>query len=113
MFKNRRLYHLSHIDLDGYSCQLLSGLIFKDRKCYNSNYGKEIISRIDEIFVDIKTQPTNKKIFILITDLNLTDEEAIYIENIKSNCTKYDIHIQLLDHHISGIDVSENISGII
>jgi oligoribonuclease NrnB/cAMP/cGMP phosphodiesterase (DHH superfamily) len=107
MFKNRRLYHLSHIDLDGYSCQLLSGLIFQDRKCYNSNYGKEIISRIDEIFVDIKTQPTNKKIFILITDLNLTDEEAIYIENIKSNCTKYDIHIQLLDHHISGIDISE------
>ncbi len=107
MFKNRRLYHLSHIDLDGYSCQLLSSYVFKDRKCYNSNYGKEIILRIDEIFDDIKTQLTSKKIFILITDLNLSEDEAKYIEDKKANCTKYDIHLQLLDHHVTGQDVSE------
>jgi oligoribonuclease NrnB/cAMP/cGMP phosphodiesterase (DHH superfamily) len=106
MFTNRRLYHLSHIDLDGYSCQLLSSYIFKERLYFNSNYGKEIITRVDEIFEDIQKQDRTKKIFILLTDLNLTESEAEYIENIKQS-SPYDIHLQLLDHHITGLEVSE------
>ncbi|EJF06303.1 hypothetical protein ThvES_00016140, partial [Thiovulum sp. ES] len=53
MFQDRKVFHLSHIDLDGYSCQLLSSYIFKDASYYNSNYGREILSRIDEIFDEI------------------------------------------------------------
>jgi len=106
MFKDRLLYHLSHIDLDGYSCQLLSNHIFTEKKYYNSNYGKEIGTRINEIFEDIRTQDKSRKIFILITDLNLTEEEAEYIEDKKQD-SSYDIHLQLLDHHITGKSVSE------
>jgi len=109
MFTNRRLYHLSHIDLDGYSCQLLTSYIFKNRKYYNSNYGKEIVVRIDEIFEDIEKQDNNLKIFILITDLNLSMEEAEYLEKRRQE-SSYNIHLQLLDHHITGADVAEKFS---
>lgn len=106
MFEDRRLYHLSHIDLDGYSCQLLTSYIFKDIKYFNSNYGKEIRTRVDEIFLDIEKQDSKRKIFIFITDLNLSDDEAEYLESKKQE-SAFDIHIQLLDHHITGKDVSE------
>ena len=106
MFKDRRLYHLSHIDLDGYSCQLLSSYIFEDKLYYNSNYGKEIGTRMDEIFYDIEKQDKDAKIFILITDLNLTEEEAGDLEARKQS-SSYDIHLQLLDHHITGKSVAE------
>jgi hypothetical protein len=109
VFKNRKLYHLSHIDLDGYSCQLLSSYIFEDRKYLNANYGKEVLARVDEIFEDIQKQDKKKKIFILITDLNLTEDEAEYLSNLKDN-SSYDIHLQLLDHHITGLEVSEDYS---
>jgi len=106
MFKDRRLYHLSHIDLDGYSCQLLSSYIFEDKLYYNSNYGKEIRTRVDEIFDDIEKQDKSRKIFILITDLNLTEDEAGYLES-KKQSSGYTIHLQLLDHHITGKSVAE------
>ncbi|MCQ2646819.1 3',5'-cyclic-nucleotide phosphodiesterase, partial [Helicobacter pylori] len=36
-----QVYHLSHIDLDGYACQLVSKQFFKNIQCYNANYGRE------------------------------------------------------------------------
>ena len=109
MFQDRKVFHLSHIDLDGYSCQLLSSYIFKDTSYYNSNYGREILSRIDEIFDEIDDLPKDRKIFILITDLNLSDEQAEYLED-RIDEDEHNIHIQLLDHHITGESVSKNFS---
>jgi oligoribonuclease NrnB/cAMP/cGMP phosphodiesterase (DHH superfamily) len=109
MFQDRKVFHLSHIDLDGYSCQLLSSYVFKDTSYYNSNYGREILSRIDEIFDEIDDLPKDRKIFILITDLNLSDKEAEYIED-RIDEDEHNIHIQLLDHHITGESVSKNFS---
>jgi oligoribonuclease NrnB/cAMP/cGMP phosphodiesterase (DHH superfamily) len=103
------LYHLSHIDLDGYSCQLLTSYIFKDRHYYNANYGKEVLTRVDQIFEDIEKQKKDRKIFLLLTDLNLSPKEADYLESKKQE-SPYDIHLQLLDHHITGLDVSERFS---
>ena len=44
------LYHLSHIDLDGYGCQLVSSEFYKTRASkiffYNANYGKEVLARL-------------------------------------------------------------------
>ena len=109
MFINRKLYHLSHIDLDGYSCQLLTSYIFPNRQYYNANYGREILARIDEIFTDIDKEKKPQKVFILITDLNLSISEAKYIEDKKQN-SRHNIHLQLLDHHITGLEVSEQFS---
>jgi oligoribonuclease NrnB/cAMP/cGMP phosphodiesterase (DHH superfamily) len=109
VFQDRRVYHLSHIDLDGYSCQLLSSYIFKDIKYLNSNYGKEILSRVNAIFEELETIPKDKKIFILITDLNLSENEAEYIED-RIEESHHNIHLQLLDHHITGEAVSKAFS---
>ena len=43
------IYHLSHIDLDGYGCQYLTSKIFTNIKYYNSHYGYEIICRLENI----------------------------------------------------------------
>ncbi|RDU61436.1 phosphoesterase, partial [Helicobacter sp. MIT 14-3879] len=34
-----KVFHLSHIDLDGYGCQLVSREFFQDIVFYNANYG--------------------------------------------------------------------------
>ena len=41
-------YHLSHTDLDGYSCQYLTSKVFEDIKYFNSGYGKQINENLRE-----------------------------------------------------------------
>jgi len=111
--KERALFHLSHIDLDGYTCQLLTSYLFENRNYYNSNYGREIIVRLKKIMEDIKQLPQQSKVFILITDLNLTVEEANFLEEIIEELLdeySYDIELKLLDHHITGEGASETFS---
>jgi len=100
-------YHLSHTDLDGYSCQLLTKSIYPDGFFVNANYGDEVKVRIDQIVKKITQEPT-KEHFFLITDLNLSLEESQYLdEKIKE---LPNIHLQLLDHHASGIEAAQNFS---
>ena len=100
------LFHLSHIDLDGYACQLVTDAFFDNRHFYNSNYGNETLEKIDELFNDITTLSDNEEIMVLISDINLTLEHCEYLENKIQN-SAYNIKLQLLDHHISGLDVSK------
>ncbi|MDX1808092.1 MAG: 3'-to-5' oligoribonuclease B [Sulfurospirillaceae bacterium] len=95
-----KLYHLSHTDLDGYGCQMVTNKYFESIKFYNSNYGKEINERFNEIFNDIQNDGFEKNI-ILITDLNLTPEQAKEFDSKIMNTNK-NIMILLLDHHKSG-----------
>ncbi len=103
--KNKIIYHLSHIDLDGYSCQLVMSFTPYNIKNYNANYGAEVKQKLDLILESIKK---NKKIaaYILITDLNLSADEARWLNNEvkKLNENKFDVIINLLDHHGSGKD---------
>ena len=46
-----RVYHLSHTDLDGYGCQLVSQCFFENVVFYNANYGKEVLAKIEEILL--------------------------------------------------------------
>ncbi len=98
------LYHLSHIDLDGYSCHLVTTLCHKNIKCYNGNYGVEMNARLKQIIEDIERQ--NQDADVLITDLNLTVDESKWLEqNIKRlHSNGLDIKVTLLDHHASGED---------
>ncbi len=98
------LYHLSHIDLDGYSCQLVMQYTpFKEKYNFNANYGAEVKEQLTLMLEQIqqhKEQPTT----LLITDLNLTTDEAKWLNNEieKYNTNGYSITVQLLDHHGSG-----------
>ncbi|MDR1554847.1 MAG: DHH family phosphoesterase [Campylobacteraceae bacterium] len=97
------IFHLSHTDLDGYGCQFVVKNYFKNVKFYNSNYGKEIDERYAKILEDIKTLDAKLNI-ILITDLNLTSEQAKSFEE-KINLNK-NIKLILLDHHQSGQEIA-------
>jgi len=102
------LYHLSHIDLDGYGCQYLSSQCFDKTECYNANYGPEVSARLGEIVKKIEQdkfiQGEEAERLILITDLNLTTKEGNWIEK---EAIRIGAKIQLLDHHATGAKAAE------
>lgn len=95
-------YHLSHIDLDGYACQLVTSEIFGNIEYYNSNYGAEVHTRLRDILkcIDEKKEACN----ILISDLNLTLDESKFIDKAVAQRNEEGISVTLLllDHHGSG-----------
>jgi uncharacterized protein len=102
---NYKIYHLSHTDLDGYGCQAVVNHYFENVRYYNSNYGKEINERFNEILEDIETDAKEHNV-ILITDLNLTLEQAKELEG-KIQVHDKEILLMLLDHHKSGQECDE------
>ena len=99
---NRTIHHLSHIDLDGYSCQLVMKYTPYEKYNYNANYGAEVKSKLNIILDNIRAQ--KKSSLILISDLNLTADESNWLSNEvrKMNDSKLDVRLTLLDHHGSG-----------
>lgn len=99
---NRTLHHLSHTDLDGYSCQLI--MKYTPYKClnYNANYGAEVKQTLELILQNISNDTHSA--YLLITDLNLTADESRWLntEVLKMCENKKDIVLQLLDHHGTG-----------
>ncbi len=101
-----RLFHLSHTDLDGYGCQLVTSILFENAIFLNANYGDEIIKKIEKILSSLDINDTN---YILITDLNLSLQEAAFLEEEVTRLKKngFDIKLELLDHHASGAESAE------
>ncbi len=99
-----KLFHISHTDLDGYGCQLLSKTYFKDAFFLNANYGLEVKLSIKKVIEEIKKLTNEDEIFFLITDVNLTPNEAKNLDKeiklLKDD--NYNITLQLLDHHATG-----------
>ncbi len=96
------IHHLSHIDLDGYSCQFVMKYTPYEITNYNANYGAEVKSKLEIILENITK--AKKTALILITDLNLSADESKWLthEVSKMNKNKFDLKITLLDHHGSG-----------
>ena len=99
-----QLFHISHTDLDGYGCQLISKKIYPNAVFYNANYGLEVKLFIKDALEKIKLVQKEKEIFLLITDLNLTTDEAKKLNKDVNylNQNGYNIKLQLLDHHGTG-----------
>ena len=98
----KKVFHLSHIDLDGYSCQMISSRVYDDIEYFNSNYGQEIDDRLSSICEKAKSGD-----LVLITDLNLDMTQAKYIDK-KSK--EIGFELLLLDHHKSGKDCADKFS---
>lgn len=98
----KTIYHLSHIDLDGYSCQLIMRHTPYTIHSFNANYGAEVVQRLEEILEALHN--SNEDAIILITDLNLTGNEAKWLnkEIQDFNDRGRNIELILLDHHGSG-----------
>ncbi|BCD61987.1 hypothetical protein NitYY0826_C0855 [Nitratiruptor sp. YY08-26] len=99
-------YHLSHTDLDGYTCQYITKHIYHEGFFVNANYGEEVTVRIDEILHRIE-RSMKENVFFLITDLNLSEDEAAYLDNEIKRFKDKNIKLLLLDHHASGIETAE------
>ena len=104
----QHVYHLSHIDLDGYGCQYLTQQCFDNIECYNANYGPEVTARLEEIVKQIEREKfvenNETERLILITDLNLTTKEGNWIEK---EALRTGAKLQLLDHHATGANAAE------
>ena len=104
----QHVYHLSHIDLDGYGCQYLSTQCFEKIDCYNANYGPEVTARLAEMVKKIEQDKflhgDKIEALILITDLNLTTKEGNWIEK---EAVRIGAKLQLLDHHATGAKAAE------
>lgn len=98
-----KLFHISHTDLDGYGCQLITKEFFKDGFFYNANYGMEVKLSIKKALEEI-TKYQNEEILLIISDLNLTFQESKDLDNEINKLLEngFKIKLQLLDHHISG-----------
>lgn len=134
----KKIYHLSHTDLDGYGCQAVvehfrtgmyqmfrrsntkaskvdeiledkEPLIKLDVEYFNSNYGEEITKTLTHIFKLMKSYREcgdTDEMLLLITDLNLTEEQAKFVEE---NIDGFEnTEVVLLDHHISGKEVAKD-----
>ena len=103
----KTIHHLSHIDLDGYSCQFIMKYTPYEITNYNANYGAEVRSKLDLILENIRK--IKESALILITDLNLTADESKWLnsEVIKLNNNHMDVKLTLLDHHGSGEESSK------
>ncbi len=99
-----KFFHISHTDMDGYTCQLISKKVFPDGFFLNANYGLEVKLYIKEVLNKIKECTKEDKILFLITDLNLTTEESKSLNNDinQLNSDGFNITLQLLDHHATG-----------
>lgn len=103
------LYHLSHTDLDGYGCQMVVKFfqdnyrLYHSVRYYNADYGNDLSNKLREIVNDMVVENTT----LLITDLNLSMEDADWLEECR---TKMGFNLVLLDHHLSGADVAEKYS---
>ena len=106
-----KLFHISHTDLDGYGCQLITKEYFKEAFFYNANYGLEVKLSIKKVLEQI-LEYKEEEILILISDLNLTFQEAKDLDADINKLTNdgYKIKLQLLDHHISGKKSAETFS---
>lgn len=98
-----KLFHLSHTDLDGYSCQLIMKEYFQEGFYFNANYGLEVKLNLKKILEDIQNYK-DEEILFFITDLNLTFGESKDLDkNINElNNNGFNIKLQLLDHHGTG-----------
>jgi oligoribonuclease NrnB/cAMP/cGMP phosphodiesterase (DHH superfamily) len=105
----RKNYHLSHTDLDGYGCQLVSKQYLDNCKYINANYGLEVKLSLETIIKDIKADSVHSSFFILISDLNLTLQESKNLTKEVEELNKKgkNISLQLLDHHATGKDSSD------
>ena len=97
------LYHLSHIDLDGYGCQFVTDLFYDKKEFYNSNYGNEINARLANMVIDME-ENGDKEVHWLVTDLNLTTAQCQFMETKREELLAkgFNVTLELLDHHSTG-----------
>lgn len=122
--KYNKIYHLSHIDLDGYGCQYMTKFLqseYTDIEYFNADYidvEKEIgnvFSLIVQRTADIKSYNETSllmrqeypNILFLITDVSLNEKLEEKINNFLKSNKHIKLDVRVLDHHKSGKEIAE------
>lgn len=110
------LFHLSHIDLDGYGSQFITSQLpaFNEVHYYNANY-EELLSVFVEMSELARRSESKAPVLFLITDLGLSEEEATHIQGgveLFGKTTGRDAALLTLDHHKTTIEASEKFPWI-
>jgi len=92
------IYSVSHTDLDGFGSQFVIAAFYNNVKYYNVDYG-DVANILDSIYSKI----TNNDV-LYVTDLNLTLDISKKLDSARK---AIGFKIQLLDHHITGMDSAE------
>jgi len=100
-----KVFHLSDIDLDGYTSQYLMSLTNEEIEYYNCRI-VDFYEKLNQIKNEI-LQLRGQKVLLLITDISLLDKDVENLNNFKNSNKHIDINFQVLDHHI----VSDFVSG--
>lgn len=94
-FDNKYVINISHNDLDGYGASYILGKAIRVNEAVHVNYG-EIKNALQKIGPHI-----SENIFIVITDLNLNEEEFKYLNSNFKNWL-------VIDHHGGDFPLSLN-----
>jgi len=98
------LYHLSHIDLDGYGAQFITRQLFTQAVFGNSDYGAGILDQFAGLVA--RYRAVGGPALFLITDVNLTPAQAEAIER-QLHPFQGAVGLLLLDHHGTGQKAAE------
>lgn len=93
---------LSHIDLDGVSCQIVLSKHFQNVEYLNCNY-----DNIKDYFDIIKNIIETKKVQkVFVTDLSFNENTMSYFNSVVKECNLYNPNIEyiIIDHHPSTVD---------
>ena len=107
MQATERIFHLSHTDLDGYGSQFMVSQAFYNCAFFNCDY-KAINPVINQIIKQIKLEllTQSKVSLLLITDLNLTMDQADWLQRTLDKIPGRP-ELLLLDHHATGVEVAK------
>ena len=97
--------HFSHNDLDGYSCILLSQLVYGIENVSSKGCNHQEINEEVEKYLNEKEYLNYQHCYI--TDISINDDLIAQINTlIKDNVDLKD-HFRLIDHHISAIELDK------
>ena len=95
----KHLIHISHNDLDGYSCQYITNNIdFISKQYYNINYN-EILPTLNQVFAYM-LKNKEKEFLFLITDISMKSDSLKKITNFLKGNKHLKIDTKIIDHHI-------------
>ncbi len=97
--------HFSHNDLDGYSCILLSQLVYGLENVSFAGCNHEEINEEVGKYLEDKEYLNYKHCYI--TDISINDELVSKINSIIKENPDLNEHFKLIDHHISAIELNE------
>ena len=90
-----KIYHMSHVDMDGFACSMVMAEATVDGRVHfiNAQYGNGVQDGVDELVRLASNR--DGKILVIVTDLGLTYDQCVQLDTLMVN----DVDVRVVDHH--------------